>query len=191
MKKTIAILGLAIIAALMIPLALAVAVPGSTQRNPVNVDPEPVQSTKATPHPAVLNGIIAHAPSKGLALIYNYNRQPAVLDANGVFTFSLELRSPIYAELEFEFLRDKHLKVYLLPGQSLSLTCDASDLYGTAQFTGGGATENNGLALLQVQYGQIDYRQLSGSNPADFPRNSPIPSNEIGEDTCRLRPEPY
>ena len=151
-----------------LPARSGVITAGSARRNPPNVDPGPVQSTKTTPHPAVLNGTVAHASSKGLALIYSYNRQPAVLDANGSFTFSLELRFPIYAELEFEFLRAKRLKVYLLPGQSLSLTCDASDLYGTARFTGGGATENNGLALLQVQYDRIDYRQWFGSNRADF-----------------------
>jgi acetyl esterase len=153
----------------MIPLALAVAILGSAQKNFASVDPGPIQSMKATPHPALLHGTITHASSKGLALIYNSNRQTAVLDANGAFAFSLELRSPIYAELEFDSLKDKRLKVYLLPGQSLSLTCDASDLYGTARFTGGGAAENNGLALLQVQYAGIDYRRLFGLNSADFP----------------------
>jgi hypothetical protein len=130
----------------IVPLVLVVAIVASAQKNPTSVEPGSVQSIKATPHLTVLKGTIAHAPSKGLALIYDSNRQTAVLDANGAFTFSLELQSPIYAELEFEFLRDKRLKVYLRPGQSLSLTCDASDLYGTARFTGGEAAENNGLA---------------------------------------------
>lgn len=152
----------------LIPLALAVGVAGSAQGNPASVDPGSVQSIKATPGPALFQGTIAHAPTKGLALIYNDNRRTAVLDANGAFTFSLELRSPIYAELEFEFLKGKSLMVYLRPSQSLSLTCGASDLYGTARFTGSGATENNGLALLQVSYDRIDYRQLFGSDPGDF-----------------------
>ena len=138
----------------MIPLAFAAAIPVSAQENPG--------------HPTVLKGTIAHAPSKGVALIYGNNRQPAVLDANGAFTFSLDLRAPIYAELELESQPDKRPTVYLVPGQSLSLTCDAADLYGTARFTGGGATENNGLALMQVHYNRIDYRQLFGSAPADF-----------------------
>jgi len=62
----------------MIPLAFAAAIPVSAQENPG--------------HPTVLKGTIAHAPSKGVALIYGNNRQPAVLDANGAFTFSLDLR---------------------------------------------------------------------------------------------------
>ena len=138
----------------MIP-ALAVLLPVSAQENPRQ--------------PTVLRGTIAHAPSSGLALIYGNSRQTTTLDASGAFAFSLDLRAPIYAELELESLRGQSLTVRLLPGQSLSLACDASDLYGTVRFTGDGAAENNGLALLQIQYHRIDYGQLFGSTPAELP----------------------
>jgi acetyl esterase/lipase len=126
-------------------------------------------SVDSTISPTVLKIKIKNATGKELALIYNDKRQKASLDAEGNFTFSLELYTPDYAELDFEFLNHKHMKIFLLPGKSLSLTCDASDLNGTALFTGNGATENSGLLLLQAQYAQINYGQLFyGSDSTQF-----------------------
>jgi len=126
-------------------------------------------SSDSTICPAVLKVTIVNAPTKKFALIYNDQRQKANLDAEGNYTFSLELHTPSYAELDFEFLDHKCLKVFLLPGKTLFLTCNASDLDKTALFSGDGATENNGLLVLQAQYAQINYEQLFyGSDSTQF-----------------------
>jgi acetyl esterase/lipase len=115
----------------------------------------------------VLRGTVAHAPSTTVTLrVATHQRQTATLDANGAFSFSLEPKAPLYVELE---LRDNMgLLVYLRPDDSVSLACDAADLYGTARFTGGVATDNNGLAQLSRHYDQVDYRQLFALDPAGF-----------------------
>lgn len=141
---------------------------GGAREHPVCVNPGLARSAEATPRVTVLKGTVAHAQSKELILLNGNDRRKVALDANGDFSCSLELQSPTYVELEFEFLNNMRVTVYLLPGQTLSLACDAADLLGTARFMGGGAAENNGLIRLQVRYNQVDYGKLNASNPADF-----------------------
>lgn len=154
----------------IILLILLMAALGSVraQANPVKTDLEMARSAETAPRVTVLKGAVAHAPSKGLVLYYGNDRRKADLDANGNFSCSLELQAPAYVEMEFEFRKDKRLIVLLLPGRSLSLNCDAKDIYGTARFSGGGAAENNMLVLLQVRYDQIDYGKLGALSPTDF-----------------------
>jgi acetyl esterase len=151
-------------------LTLLVAAVGyvGAQGNPASTDREMVRSADTAPRATVLKGTIAHAPSKGLVLFCGNDRRKADLDANGNFSCSLELQAPVYVEMEFEFRKDKRLIVFLLPGRSVCLECDAADIYGTARFSGGGAAENNGLVLLQRCYDRIHYGQLGALSPADF-----------------------
>jgi len=122
-----------------------------------------------TPLPAtVLRGTIAHAPSKGLTLILNKNRLAAVAGDDGSFSFSVQLREPAYAELEFDFRKQDTLGLFLLPGQPLTLSCDATDIFGTARFAGKAAAENEAFARLQIIYSRIDYDKLFQSSPEEF-----------------------
>ncbi len=125
-------------------------------------------SAEAAPRSTVFKGTVTHAPSKGVVLFYGKDQQKADLDASGNFSFLLELQAPAYAEMEFEFRKGKRLIVFLLPGRTLSLDCDAQDIYGTGRFSGGGAAENNGLVLLQARYDWIDYGRLAVLSPSDF-----------------------
>ncbi len=127
-----------------------------------------VGSAEAAPRSTVFKGTVTHAPSKGVVLFYGNDRQKADLDASGNFSCSLELQAPAYAEMEFEFRKGKRLIVFLLPGRTLSLDCDAQDIFGTARFSGGGAPENNGLVLLQVRYDRVDYGRLAEMSPSNF-----------------------
>lgn len=126
------------------------------------------RSAESAPRAAVLTGTVAHAPSRELVLLYQNNQQKVTLDANGHFSCSLEIQAPVYVDINFGFPNNKSLKVYLLPGQSLFLACDAADLYKTARFTGGGAAENNGLFLLQGLYDRVDYNKLWALNDSEF-----------------------
>jgi acetyl esterase len=115
----------------------------------------------------VLRGSIAHAPSASVTLHFDLHEQrAATLDANGTFAFSLEPKAPLYVELELR--ENLGLLIYLRPGETVSLVCDAVDLYGTARFTGGAVTENEALAQLSRHYDQIDYRPLFSRDAAGF-----------------------
>ena len=124
--------------------------------------------TRKPPKETVLRGTIAHAPSKGVTLILNKARQGAVEAVDGSFSFSVQLQEPAYAELEFDFQKKNTLGVFLLPGQPLTLNCDASDIFGTARFTGKAAAENEAFARLQVAYSRIDYDKLFRLSPEEF-----------------------
>ncbi len=141
---------------------------GGAREHLVNIDTGAALLAEAATSATILKGTVANAQSKELVLIHGNDRRKVALDANGAFSCSLELQAPAYVELGFEFLNNAQMKVYLLPGQTLSLTCDAADLWGKARFTGGAAAENNGLILLQARFNQVDYGQLKASNPADF-----------------------
>jgi acetyl esterase/lipase len=118
--------------------------------------------------PAVLRGTVAHAPSKGVSLILNKQRQAAMADADGNFSFSVPLQQPTWAELEFDFRKKDALGVFLLPGEPLTLSCDASDMLGTAKFTGKAAAENEAFFRLQTIYSRIDYNGLFRQSPEGF-----------------------
>jgi acetyl esterase/lipase len=120
------------------------------------------------PEATVLRGTIAHAPSKGVTLILNKDRQGAVAGVDGSFSFSVQLQQPTYAELEFDFRKKDTLGIFLLPGQPLTLNCDASDIFGTARFTGKAAAENEAFARLQIAYSRIDYDRLFRLSPEEF-----------------------
>jgi acetyl esterase len=152
---------------LLILLMAALSFAGA-QQNPASPDRETAQPTEAPSRVKVLKGTVAHAPAKGLVLFYGHDRRTADLDANGSFCCSLELQAPVYVQMEFEFQKGRRLIVFLLPGRSSSLDCDAKDIFGTVRFSGGGAAENNGLSLLQVHYDRIDYGKLGALSPADF-----------------------
>jgi acetyl esterase len=116
----------------------------------------------------ILQGRVANAPSKGVTLVINRERQATTLDAGGVFRFALELGDPAYVDLEIESQKERPLGIILLPGQNLSVDCDVAKLDSPPRFRGGGAAENDTLTLLQQRYDQIDYRQLFTSGPASF-----------------------
>jgi len=115
----------------------------------------------------VLRGSIAHAPAASVTLHFDVHEQrTASLDASGAFSFSLEPKAPLYVELELR--ENLGLLIYLRPGDTVSLVCDAADLYGTARFTGGAVTENEALAQLSRHYDQIEYRPLFSRDAAGF-----------------------
>lgn len=115
----------------------------------------------------LLHGTVVHPPSATVTLrVGPHERQTATLDADGEFSFALDLAAPQYAQLELR--RDQGLLLYLRPGDQVSLACDAADLYATARFTGGAADLNDGLARLSRHYDGIDYRDLFSRNPAGF-----------------------
>ena len=120
------------------------------------------------PEATVLRGTVAHAPSRGVTLILNKNRQAMVESADGSFSFSMQLQEPTYAELEFDFRKKDTLAVFLLPEQPLTLNCDASDIFGTAKFTGKASAENDAVARLQIAYSRIDYDKLFRLSPEEF-----------------------
>jgi acetyl esterase/lipase len=127
------------------------------------------RTENSAPLPAtVLRGTIAHAPSKGVTLILNKARQAAVAGDDGSFSFPVQLQEPAYAELEFDFRKQDTLGVFLLPGQPLTLNCDASDIFGTAKFAGKAAAENAAFARLQIIYSRIDYGKLFQPSPEEF-----------------------
>lgn len=128
----------------------------------------PTGENRKPPKVTVLRGTVAHAPSKGVTLILNKDRQAAVAGDDGSFSFSVQLQEPTYAELEFDFRKKDTLGVFLLPGQPLTLNCDASDIFGTARFTGKAAAENEAFARLQIIYNRIDYDRLFRSSPEEF-----------------------
>jgi acetyl esterase len=119
----------------------------------------------------LLRGNVAGAPSSSVTLIVNKVRDGARAGADGSFSFSVELDEPAYAELEFDFRKNDTLGVFLLPGEALTLDCDASDIYGTARFAGKTAAENTAFARLQSYYSRIDYGKLFGSGPEEFLRS--------------------
>jgi acetyl esterase len=124
------------------------------------------RSAEAAPGATVLTATIAHAQAQELVLRYQNNQRKATLDTDGRFSCSLEIQTPVYADIGFP--NHKSLKVYLLPGQSLSVVCDAADPYQTARFTGGGAQENTGLVLLLGYYDRIDYGKLGALKDSEF-----------------------
>jgi acetyl esterase/lipase len=128
----------------------------------------PSDENRKPPQATVLSGTIAHAPSKGVTLILNKDRQATVAGDDGSFSFSVQLQEPTYAELAFDFRKQDTLGVFLLPGQPLTLNCDASDIFGTARFTGKAAAENEAFARLQIIYNRIDYRSLFIQGPEAF-----------------------
>lgn len=128
----------------------------------------PSDENRKPPQATVLRGTIAHAPSKGVTLILNKDRQATVEGVDGSFSFSVPLQEPTYVELEFDFRKQDTLGVFLLPGQPLTLNCDASDIFGTARFTGKAAAENEAFARLQIIYSRIDYDRLFRSSPDEF-----------------------
>jgi acetyl esterase len=120
----------------------------------------------AAPEATILKGTVAQGQSQELLLRYQNNQRKVTLDPEGRFSCRLDIRDPVYADLGFPHSRS--LKVYLLPGQSLSLTYDASDPYRTARFSGGGAAENNGLALLLKHIDRIDYGKFTVMKDPEF-----------------------
>ena len=115
----------------------------------------------------VLRGRIAQAPAASVTLRFDLHAErAATLDANGAFSFSLEPQAPLYVELELR--ENLGLLIYLRPGDTVSLACDATDLYGTARFTGGAVAENEALAQLSRHYDQADYRPLFSRDAAGF-----------------------
>ncbi len=112
------------------------------------------------PEVTVLRGTITHAPSRGVTLVLNKGRQAAVAGDDGSFSFSVELQEPAYAELEFDFRKRETLRLFLLPGQPLTLNCDASDILGTASFSGNTVAENDASTKLLFIYRRIDYDKL-------------------------------
>jgi len=65
----------------------------------------PATESPKSPQVTVLHGTITHAPSKGVTLILKKDRQATVAGDDGSFSFSVQLREPAYAELEFDFQR--------------------------------------------------------------------------------------
>jgi acetyl esterase/lipase len=133
-----------------------------------HVNVAPAQESGKPAKATILRGTIAHAPSKGVTLILNKDRQPAVAGDDGSFSFSVQLQEATYAELEFDFRKQDTLGVFLLPGQPLTLNCDASDIFGTARFTGNVAAENEAFARLQITYSRVDYDRLFHLSPEEF-----------------------
>jgi acetyl esterase len=149
------------------------------------------RSAKSAPHATILTATVAHAQSQELILLYQNNQRKVTLNANGQFSCSLEIQAPVYVDINFGLPNNKSLKVYLLPGQSLSLACDAADLYKTARFTGGGAAENNGLLLLQGLYDRVDYSKLAALNDSEFLesiRSQQKQLEKLFSDYCRSHP---
>jgi acetyl esterase len=117
----------------------------------------------------VLRGTIAHAPSGSITLRFAaHERRTAALDSNGAFSLALEPepKAPLYVQLELR--ENLGLMIYLRPGETVSLECDATDPYGTAGFRGGAVAENEALAQLSRHYDQADYRPLFARDPAGF-----------------------
>jgi hypothetical protein len=117
----------------------------------------------------VLRGTIAHAPSGSITLRFAaHERRTAALDSNGAFSLALEPepKAPLYVQLELR--ENLGLMIYLRPGETVSLECDATDPYGTARFRGGAVAENEALAQLSRHYDQADYRPLFARDPAGF-----------------------
>jgi acetyl esterase len=152
----------------LIVLALLAAALGciGVQGHALGAGRKAAQSPGSAPCATVLKGVIAHAPSRELALSHGHDQRKVDLDANGNFSCSLDIQSPVYAALGFP--HGFGLKVYLLPGQSLSLTCDAADPHKTPRFSGGGAAENSLLVLLQARYDRMDYGKFEAMSPAAF-----------------------
>jgi acetyl esterase/lipase len=123
---------------------------------------------EGSPGVTALRGVVAHAPSNGVALFVDGARRDTTAGADGSFTFTVELPAPTYVDLEFDFRKGHRLTVFLVPGQPLGLQCDASDVFGSARFTGSAAAENAGLARLQVRYDRIDYEGLFRLGPEAF-----------------------
>jgi len=113
---------------------------------------------------------VANAPSNGITLIIDDARHETTADADGSFAFTVGLLKPSYPELAFDFLPRDTLAVYLVPGQPLTLRCDASDLLGTIRFSGTTQHENESFVALQQRYDGIDYRALFNRGPDDFLR---------------------
>ena len=57
----------------------------------------PTDENRKPPQATVLRGTIARAPSKGVTLNLNKDRQATVAGADGSFSFSVQLQEPTYA----------------------------------------------------------------------------------------------
>lgn len=120
------------------------------------------------PRVAVLQGTVEGTPVSELALTLDRKRQTARLDAAGSFRFSVEIVGPRYVDLELDGREKESVTVYLVPGQTVSLSCQAAEPLGSLRFTGAGAIENSVLARLADRYGKIEYRRLFSSAPKQF-----------------------
>jgi acetyl esterase/lipase len=101
-------------------------------------------------------------------LTVEFDRHEATLDARGGFSFSLDLAKPAYGELMLVPNEERRVAAFLVPGQTLSLACDARDPGGSLRFGGDTSAENNLLARLLGSYGRVNFRTLFGTDAPGF-----------------------